>query len=110
MPDPTTQRDAILASLERMLAWPEITRSPQLGRFLDYIVQRTLAGDEHSIKAYSIAVDVFGRPVDFDPQADPIVRVQARRLRGLIEDYYSGPGQDDPVRISLPESPPVRWN
>ena len=102
MPDPTTQRDAILASLERMLAWPEITRSPRLGRFLDYIVQRTLAGDEHSIKAYSIAVDVLGRPVDFDPQADPIVRVQARRLRGLIEDYYSGPGRDDPVRISLP--------
>ncbi len=102
MPDPTTQREAILASLEQMLAWPEISRSPQLVKFLDYIVRRTLAGDEQSIKAYSIAVDVLGRSADFDPQADPIVRVQARRLRGLIDEYYRGPGSGDPVRIALP--------
>ena len=100
--DAARQREAILAALEQMLAWPEISRSPQLSKFLDYIVRRTLAGDEQSIKAYSIAVDVLGRSADFDPQADPIVRVQARRLRGLIEGYYRGPGKDDPVRISLP--------
>jgi len=102
VPDPTTQREVILACLAQMLEWPEISRSPQLSKFLDYIVQRTLAGDEQSIKAYSIAVDVLGRAADFDPQADPIVRVQARRLRGLIEEYYRGPGSGDAVRISLP--------
>ena len=92
MTDPAPQSEAILTALERLLAWPEIARSPQLGRFLAYIVQRTLDGNEQAIKAYSIAVDVFGRPADFDPQADPIVRVQARRLRALLDDYYSGPG------------------
>lgn len=95
-------RDEIKLALERVLAWPEIARSPQLRRFLDYIVQRSLEGQGQSIKAYSIAVDVFGRPADFDPQTDPIVRVQARRLRGLLEQYYSGPGADDPLRIQLP--------
>lgn len=96
------KRDAIQSAVEHLLAWPEIARSPQLGRFLDYIVQRTLAGEEQTIKAYSIAVDVFGRGADFDPQADPIVRVQARRLRSLIDDYYRGAGIDEPVQVRLP--------
>lgn len=100
--EPAPQREAILTALERLLAWPEIARSPQLGRFLDYIVRRTLDGDEQAIKAYSIAVDVFGRAVDFDPQVDPIVRVQARRLRGLLDEYYRGPGSGDIVHIQLP--------
>ena len=102
MSDPKTQHETILASLEQMLAWPEISRSPQLAKFLEYIVLKTLAGDEQSIKAYSIAVDVLGRSADFDPQSDPIVRVQARRLRGLVEEYYRGPGSGDQLRIGLP--------
>lgn len=102
MTDPARQREAILTALERLLAWPEIARSPQLGRFLDYIVQRTLEGNEASIKAYSIAVDVFGRAADFDPQVDPIVRVQARRLRALLDDYYRGPGLGEATQIHLP--------
>jgi len=100
--DPASQREAVETALERLLAWPEISRSPQLGRFLSYIVQRTLEGNEQSIKAYSIAVDVFGRATDFDPQADPIVRVQARRLRALLSDYYRGPGLGEAVQIHLP--------
>ncbi len=62
----------------------------------------TLAGDEGAIKAYSIAVDVFGRPQSFDPQSDPIVRVQARRLRTLLEQFYdAGLGRAN-VQIRLP--------
>lgn len=95
-------REAILVALEHLLAWPEIARSPQLARFLDYIVRHTLDGEGQAIKAYSIAVDVFGRSADFDPQADPIVRVQARRLRGLLEQYYLGPGGGETVEIRLP--------
>ena len=102
MTGPAPQRDEILVALERLLAWPEIVRSPQLGRFLEYIVSRTLDGNKQSIKAYSIAVDVLGRSDDFDPQADPIVRVQARRLRGLLEEYYRGAGLGETVRFALP--------
>lgn len=89
-------------ALAQLLAWPDIARSSQLAGFLDYIVSRTLAGEASAIKAYSIAVDVFGRPADFDPQSDPIVRVQARRLRSLLDAYYAGEGAGDPVRILLP--------
>lgn len=102
MPVAAPERDAIMAALERLLAWPEIARSPQLGKFLDYIVRRTLDGDEQSIKAYSIAVDVLGRGEDFDPQSDPIVRVQARRLRGLLDEYYRTAGAAESPQILLP--------
>lgn len=96
------ERDQILAALGRLLEWPEIARSPQLARFAGYIVERTLDGEQQAIKAYSIAVDVFGRPTDFDPQADPIVRVQARRLRALLQAYYQSAGAGERVRIRLP--------
>ncbi len=95
-------REGVNRALARLLDWPELARSPQLARLLSYIVDRQLAGEGQTIKAYSIAVDVFGRPPDFDPQADPIVRVQARRLRSLLDQYYRGPGGDDDVQIQLP--------
>ena len=90
------------AALEQLVSWPGLARSPQLAGFLNYIVRARLRGDEASIKAYAIAVDVFGRPQSFDPQADPIVRVQARRLRALLDEYYAGEGAGSAVRIELP--------
>ena len=66
------------------------------------MVTKTLAGEESSIKAYAIAVDVFGRPQTFDPQSDPIVRVQARRLRTLLEQFYDSGKAESAVHIHLP--------
>lgn len=60
-------REAVETALADLLTWPGLARSPQLSRFLNHIVQAKLRGDEGSIKAYSIAVDVFGRPPTFDP-------------------------------------------
>jgi tetratricopeptide (TPR) repeat protein len=99
-----TPQPAVLVetALEQLQRWPGLSRSPQLAKFLNYIVQAKLHGDADAIKAYSIAVDVFGRPQSFDPQTDPIVRVQARRLRAALEEYYAGDGASSPVRISLP--------
>jgi tetratricopeptide (TPR) repeat protein len=103
----------IRAALDRIQRWPDIARSPQLSNFLAYIIEQHLAGNSHNIKAYAIAVDVFGRPPDFDPQADPIVRVQARRLRTALADYYKGPGREEPWQILLPVGryvPEIRAN
>jgi tetratricopeptide (TPR) repeat protein len=92
----------VRAALEELLGWQGIARSPQLAELLRYVVERTLNGESAAIKAYSIAVDVFGRPAEFDPQSDPIVRVQARRLRTLLEQFYAdGTGSAD-VQIHLP--------
>jgi tetratricopeptide (TPR) repeat protein len=95
-------REEIEAELERVIASPGLARSPQLAKFIKYIVEAKLAGNEGSIKAYSVAVDVFGRPASFDPQTDPIVRVQARRLRAALDAYYLDSDSTRRVRIYLP--------
>lgn len=95
-------RAEIEAALARIQEWPGLARSPQLAKFLKYIVGARLDGNEAGIKAYSIAVDVFGRPQSFDPQNDPIVRVQARRLRAVLEEYYASEGAAEPVIFYLP--------
>lgn len=102
MSDSIPPREEVEAALARATEWPGLARSPQLVRFLNYIVEARLAGNETAIKAYSIAVDVFGRPPSFDPQSDPIVRVQARRLRSALEEYYSDAGRAESIRFSLP--------
>lgn len=94
--------DQVRAALDELLGWTELVRSPQLAKFLSHIVEAKLRGEAESIKAYSIAVDVFGRPATFDPQADPIVRVQARRLRGLLQEFERQRLGKCATRITLP--------
>lgn len=96
------ERSAIEAELARVLASAPFERSQQVARFLQYIVDAKLRGDESAIKAYAVAVDVFGRPQNFDPQVDPIVRVQARRLRGMLEAFYAAGPSPHGVEIRLP--------
>ena len=102
MPELAPSAAEIRTALDELLGWSGISRSPQLSELLRYVVERTLSGDEGAIKAYSIAVDVFGRPQSFDPQSDPIVRVQARRLRTLLEQYYDMGKSESAVQIHLP--------
>lgn len=94
--------DDVRAALDELLAWETMRRSPQLAAFLRYITEATLRGDDAGLKAYSIAVDVLGRGEDFDPQTDPIVRVQARRLRSLLATFYGSGKARAPVEIDLP--------
>ncbi|MBS3651532.1 hypothetical protein KEU06_23215 [Pseudaminobacter sp. 19-2017] len=72
-------------------------------RFLEYVVEETLAGRAERIKAYNVATEVFGRDVNFDPQLDPVVRMEARRLRTSLERYYLTEGKRSELRISLPK-------
>ncbi|MEP2979081.1 MAG: hypothetical protein ABJO86_06320 [Lentilitoribacter sp.] len=95
-------RDEIMESLDRVLASDEFASSPNLKKFLSYIIEQKLDGNEAGLKAYSIAIDAFGRSEDFDSQIDPIVRVQAGRLRKDLQDYYEGSGAQDPIRIEVP--------
>jgi adenylate cyclase len=72
-------------------------------RFLTYIVEETLQGRADRIKAYSIAIAAFDRSEDFDPLTDPIVRIEASRLRRSLEHYYLTAGKSDRVRIDMPK-------
>jgi len=93
----------IRRQLERILASDGFQVSPRQRRFLDFVVTETLAGRAERIKAYGIAVEVFGRDESFDAQNDPIVRVEAGHLRRAMERYYLGAGRDDPVTITIPK-------
>ena len=73
-----------------------------LREFFRFIVEKTLAGRAHEIKGYTVATQVFGRRADFDPVKDPIVRIQAGRLRRALERYYQVAGRQDRVRIVIP--------
>jgi TolB-like protein/Flp pilus assembly protein TadD len=75
----------------------------RLQRFLAFIVEETLAGRGDVLKEYPIGVDVFGKDSSFDPRMDPIVRVQARRLRIRLATYYRDEGQGDGIIIDLPK-------
>lgn len=91
------------AQLARILSSADFGATDRKHRFLRYVVDEALAGRGSRIKAYSIAVEVFGRDASFDPQADPIVRVEAGHLRRTLERYYLTAGQADPILISIPK-------
>ena len=104
--------DAVSGALERLLASVDFDASPRSREFLRHVVEETVAGRAAQLSQVSIARRVFKRPDDFDPGLDPIVRIQAVRLRRSLERYYLLSGDDDPVRIELPRGgyvPVLRW-
>lgn len=94
--------DAVLKALEHVLASQALRLSERNRRFLSFVVRQTVEGHAERIKAYAIGVDVFGRDEDFDPGVDPIVRIEANRLRTALAAYYDGPGQADGIVITVP--------
>lgn len=97
------QQDQAGALLSAILSSPQFAQSRRMQRFLALIVERAIAGRAEELKEYTIGVEVFDRPADYDPRIDSIVRVEARRLRRKLREYYAGPGKKDAVVISLPE-------
>lgn len=94
--------EAIRAQVARIVASPEFPGTGRGAAFLTYIVEEALAGRASRIKGYSIAVEVFKRDEHFN-QEDPVVRIEAGRLRRGLERYYLVAGQHDPVRIAVPK-------
>jgi adenylate cyclase len=95
-------RAAIVGQLERVLASRDFDASERNRRFLGFVVTAALEGRAEQIKAYTIGTEVFGRDAAFDPQTDPIVRIEARRLRRSLEHYYLTAGRSDEIVISIP--------
>jgi adenylate cyclase len=92
----------IRAQLERILASQCFQQAGRSSTFLKFVTEQTLAGQADRLKGYTIAIEVFGRPPDFDAQNDPLVRVEAGRLRRRLFEYYAVEGQSDEVRVTLP--------
>jgi tetratricopeptide (TPR) repeat protein len=92
---------AVREQVEKILASTAFRKSKRLTRFLTFAVDRALAGDKDALKESVLGIEVFDRGPDFDPRIDPIVRIDARRLRARIAEYYDRDGARDAVRIEI---------
>ncbi len=93
----------VRAQLERILNGESFRASQRRREMLRFIVEETLAGRGDRMKGVAVAMSVFGRDETFDQQSDPVVRLEARRLRSDLDSYYVDAGSDDPVRITIPK-------
>ena len=88
--------------LQRILRSKHFAKSEKKARFLEFVTEQTLLGNADKLNEYLIGVDIYERGADFNPQADPIVRVQAHHIRRLLQKYYEEEGKDDPIRLDFP--------
>lgn len=95
--------DAIRQQLDRILAHREFQATDKMREFLRFVVEETLAGRRHHLKGHTVATRVFGRGSDFDAGQDPIVSIQAGRLRRALERYYLVAGGRDPIHVDIPK-------
>src|SRR5277367_3334180 len=91
----------IRAQLDLILRSRAFIQSHRIRRFLQFVVEESLLGQPHRLKEYLIGLEVFDRREAFDPRVDSIVRVEARRLRYKLEEYYRTEGREDSIRIVL---------
>jgi hypothetical protein len=89
----------VRSQLGRILASPDFVASERNRRFLAHVVERSLAGQR--VKGYEIGAKIFGRGPSFNATTDPIVRIEAGKLRRDLETYYLKSGRRDRLRISL---------
>ena len=94
---------AVREQVSRMLASPDFLLPERARQFFLYIVEEALCGRGDRIKAFSIATDVLGRDSSFDGSPDPVVRIEAGRVRRALEHYYLTGGVKDPVVITDPQ-------
>lgn len=92
----------VLRALRDLLEQSSLRLSERNRRFLEFVVRETVDGHADRIKAYTIGVDVFGRDPNFDPAVDPIVRIEANRVRSALARYYETAGRHDQLRIGMP--------
>ncbi len=100
---PSHEKVTITEQLARMFESSQFGANDRRREFLKYIVEETLAGRADRLKGYSIGVSVLGRPEDFDATSDPVVRLEARRLRRELEHYYLTDGRKDSLVITVPK-------
>lgn len=104
IPSPAKASDKLVRQqLSRILSSKTFAQVERLKRFVSFIVGETIGGRGGDLKEYVLGVQVFGKEPTFDPRTDPIVRVQARRLRTRLSRYYRDEGNNDELIIDLPK-------
>src|SRR5579862_878119 len=91
------------AEVEKILQSEIFRGSDSLRKLLRFLADRTLAGEADALKEYAVGLDAFGKPPDYDPRQDSVVRIQAGRLRHKLSEYYLTDGKEDPIRVEFPK-------
>lgn len=94
--------DEVRSQIARIQAHRLFVHSSRMRRFLGFTVESALAGNADQLKEYVLGLEVFDRPATHDPRIDPIVRVEARRLRAKLRDYYASEGAGDELIVEYP--------
>lgn len=98
----TVSEDVARLEAERLMSDPRLHVSDRHRAFLKYITDALFEGRSDTVKAYSVAIDVFNRPATFDPSSDPIVRIEAARLRETLQQYYGQIADEPGARLDIP--------
>ena len=91
------------AELARVLASRDFPATARNRKFLSFVVEKELAGAAQDVTPTILATKILGRGAGFEPNKDPIVRIEAARLRRDLETYYLKSGQANPLRIRIPK-------
>ena len=86
-----------------ILASRTFRRCPRLQNFMKFVVRCELEGRASEVNEYSIGVQVFGKPADYNPNQDNIVRSTARQLRAKLAEYYASEGTADTWILEIPK-------
>src|SRR5437879_4995732 len=99
----TVHSDECLRQIQRILQSETFRNATSLQQLLQFLASRALAPNADHLKEYTIGVEAFGRPDDFDPKTDTIVRVQIHRLRQKLKEYYETDGGRDAILVEIPK-------
>src|SRR5437016_1537078 len=101
--EPVLKLEEQREQLDRVLRSNVFKSAHALRKFLEYVGSKALAGFSAEVKEYAIGTEVFGRPANYDPRIDTVVRVQAIRLREKLREYYEQEGAGDQVLLAVPK-------
>ena len=108
----SVSRFDIQEQLERILAYTPFQNSRRYPKFLRYIVEKSLSGTPEEIKERVIGVEVFDRPLNYEPASDPVVRLVAGEIRKRLAQYYIQEAHEHELRLEVPPGsyvPVFRW-
>jgi hypothetical protein len=98
---PGSSSTQTMRHLDEVLNSSAFASSKRCQEFLRYVVCATVEGRAGSIKERTIALEVFGKGIQFEPSEDSLVRVKAREVRKRLAEYYESKPNSQ-LRIDMP--------
>src|SRR4051812_2303969 len=89
--------------IQRIVSSKAFKTSEVHRNLFNYLAEKSLGGEAHNLKEYTVGLDVFGKPPSYDPRRESVVRMHVGRLRQKLAEYYRTEGVDDPIIVDLPK-------